>query len=256
MASEQPDPASAAAANARRAAELDQGTRLAAGDADSVWGWDGPAGTMRAERRARFMIEHCRLGPGVRCLELGAGTGIFTERLAFTGCELVAVELSPDTAARCQAKVGDTAEVIVGDIETGEGLDGRSFDAIVGVSVLHHVDVSATLASTFSLLAPGGRFAFSEPNILNPLIWAERNLDWLRRRRHVLPHERAFTAAGLRRVFEDAGFVIDVAEPYEFLWPTTPRRFIPGVLRVEPLLERTPLRAIAGSVHIAGHRMT
>jgi SAM-dependent methyltransferase len=126
----------------------------------------------------------------------------------------------------------------------------------VGVSVLHHVDVSATLASTFSLLAPGGLFAFSEPNILNPLIWAERNVGWLRERRHVLEHERAFTAAGLKNVFEVAGFEVDVAEPYEFLFPTTPRNLIPAVRRVESLLERTPLRAIAGSVHVAGRRTT
>jgi SAM-dependent methyltransferase len=250
VASEEPN----ALANARHAAEIDQGTRLATADADSVWGWSGVAGTIRADRRARFMIENCRLGPGVRCLELGAGTGIFTERLAATGCDLVAIELSPDTAARCQAKVGSAAEVVVGDIETGEGLEGRTFDAIVGVSVLHHIDLPAALESTFSLLAPGGRFAFSEPNILNPLIWAERNIDWLRRRRHVLEHERAFTAGGLKEVFEQAGYTVDVAESYEFLWPNAPGVLVPGVLRIEPLLERTPLRAIAGSVHIAGRR--
>jgi SAM-dependent methyltransferase len=254
VASEQPNATSVVSGDARHAAELDQGTRLATADADSVWGWSGAAGTIRADRRARFMIENCRLGPGVRCLELGAGTGIFTERLAATGCDLVAIELSPDTAARCQAKVGSAAEVVVGNIETGEGLEGRTFDAIVGVSVLHHIDLPAALASTFSLLAPGGRFAFSEPNIVNPLIWAERNIDWLRRRRHVLEHERAFTAGGLKEDFEEAGYTVDVAEPYEFLWPNAPGVLVPGVLRIEPLLERTPLRAIAGSVHIAGRR--
>lgn len=238
----------------RYAAELRQGSELAAPDADLVWGWGSPAGRLRADRRAHFLAEECRLGPGVTCLELGAGTGTFTERLARTGCTLVAVELSPDTAERCRERVGGRAEVVVGNVETGEGLVGREFDAIVGVSVLHHVDLEATFASTFSLLRPGGRFAFSEPNILNPQVWAERNVGWLGRRRHTLPHERAFTAAGLRRAFEGAGFTVDVAEPFEFLHPATPPRLIGPVRRVERVLERTPLRAIAGSVRIAGRR--
>ncbi len=238
----------------RYAAELRQGLELSAADADRVWGWDGPAGRLRADRRAAFLIDCCGLRPGVRCLELGAGTGVFTERLARSECELVAVELSPATADRCRRRLGDRAEVIVGNVETGEGLEGRSFDAIVGVSVLHHVDLDATLASTFSLLRPSGRFAFSEPNIRNPQVWTERNVTWVGRARHVVPHERAFTAAGLRRAFETAGFLVDEAEPFEFLHPSTPARLVPALRRLEGLLERTPARAIAGSVRIAGRQ--
>ncbi len=143
---------------------------------------------------------------------------------------------------------------MVGNIETAEGLEGREFDAIVGVSVLHHVDLDACLANVFPLLRPGGRFAFAEPNILNPQVWAERRFAPLRRMRHVLPHEVAFRAGQLRRTFEQAGLVVDVAEPFEFLHPSTPRRLIGPVTAVERLVERTPLRAIAGSVAIAGRR--
>ena len=72
-----------------------------------------------------------------------------------------------------------------GNIETGEGLDGREFDAIVGVSVLHHVELDACFAHTFPVLRPGGRFAFSEPNLANPQVWAERSFELVRRARHV-----------------------------------------------------------------------
>ena len=91
----------------------------------------------------------------MRCLELGCGTGEFTERLIASGCELVAVDLSEETAALARDRVGERARVVVGNIETGEGLEGLEFDAIVGVSVLHHVDLNATFAHTFSLLRPG-----------------------------------------------------------------------------------------------------
>lgn len=236
----------------RYAEERRQGERIVADDLEHVWGWSGPAGRIRAERRARFLIEAAGLGPGVRTLELGAGTGEFTERLAASGCELVAVELSEATAKRCQERVGARAEVVVGNVETGEGLQGRECDAVVGVSVLHHVNMPLALRNTFSLLRPGGTFAFSEPNMANPLVWAMKNVDFIGRRVHETEHETAFRVKELRALFEDAGFDVTMCEPFEFLHSRTPKRLIPAVQGVERLLERTPARAIAGSIRVAG----
>jgi SAM-dependent methyltransferase len=237
----------------RYEAERLQGELIASGKED-VWGWSGRAGRIRAARRAEFLVSAAELAPGVRCLELGCGTGEFTERLLASGCELVAVDLSEDTAAIARERVGDQARVVVGNIETGEGLEGLEFDAIVGVSVLHHVDLDATFAHTFSLLRPGGRFAFSEPNMSNPQVWAERNIDPVRRLRHVTPHETAFRADELRRRFEQEGFVVEVCEPFEFLHPRTPGWFVRTALSLESRLEATPLRSVAGSLRVAGVR--
>ena len=233
--------------------ERRQGELIAAGE-EHVWGWSGTAGTLRAERRARLLIEQAALGAGVRCLELGCGTGEFTQRLAETGCELVAIDLSEATAAIARRRVGDRAEVVVGNVETGEGLEGRQFDALVGVSVLHHVDLDAAFEHTFSHLRPGGRFAFSEPNLLNPQVWAERSIEVVRRARRVTPHETAFRAGDLRARFEAAGFEVELCRPFEFLHPATPDVLIGAVGALERLAERTPLRAIAGSIAIAGRR--
>ena len=142
-------------AEQRYAREALQGEAVAAG-LENVWGWTGPAGRIRAARRAEFLVKAARIGPGVRCLELGAGTGEFTTRLAETGCELTALELSEATAAVCRERTKGRAEVVVGNAETGEGLEGREFDAIVGVSVLHHLNMELTLRNSFPLLRPGG----------------------------------------------------------------------------------------------------
>ena len=233
-------------------AERRQGELIASGEEDA-WGWSTPAGQIRATRRARFLTEAARLGPGVRCLELGCGTGEFTARLAASGCDLVGVELSEVTAELARERVDGRAEVVAGNIETGEGIEGE-FDAIVGVSVLHHVDLDACFAHTFTHLRPGGRFAFSEPNMANPQVWAERHVGVIRRLRHVTPHETAFHADDLRARFERAGLAVEVCEPFEFLHPSTPMRLIPRVRGLERVLERTPLRGIAGSVRVAGHR--
>jgi 2-polyprenyl-3-methyl-5-hydroxy-6-metoxy-1,4-benzoquinol methylase len=247
------DALSPGAAAARYEAERRQGEIIAAG-AESAWGWKSPAGVLRADRRARFLIENARLGPGVRCLELGCGTGEFTTRLLASGCRLTAVEISEATAAECRARVGEQAEVVLGNVETGEGLEGREFDAIVGVSVLHHLCMPLCLRATFSHLRPGGRFAFSEPNMANPQIWVERHIGWVRRWRHANEHETAFHARELRETFARAGLVVEVCEPFEFLHPSTPRCLIGSVRRVEGCLERTPLRRFAGSIRIAGCR--
>ena len=181
----------------RYAAEREQGERFAAEGLEHAWGWSSAAGRIRADRRGRFLADAARLGPGVRCLELGCGSGEFTARLVESGCELTAVDISEVSVARCRERVGDRAEIVVGNIETGEGLEGREFDAVVGVSVLHHVDVDACLKAIAPLLRSEGRLAFSEPNRANPQVWAERRFEPLRRARHVLPHETAFRAGEL-----------------------------------------------------------
>ncbi len=242
------------ASQERYETELRQGESIIDGDLESAWGWTSPAGQVRAQRRAEFLIGEAQLAPGVRCLELGAGTGEFTERIARSGCDLVALEISPATAERCRARVGAGVEVVVGNAETAEGLRGEAFDAIVGVSVLHHVNLDLCLRNTFSLLRPGGRFAFSEPNLANPQIWAERNVRAVGRWRHTTPHETAFRAPELKAMIEAAGLVVTTCEPFEFLHPATARALIPVVERVEHWLEATPARAIAGSVRVSGRR--
>jgi SAM-dependent methyltransferase len=234
--------------------ERRQGVSIASGDGEGVWGWSSPAGRVRADRRARFLADAAGLGPGVRCLELGSGTGVFTSRLVETGCALVALELSEALAQRCRERVGDRAEVVVGNVETGEGLEDLTFDAIVGVSILHHVNMDLCLRNTFATLRPGGRFAFSEPNMANPQVWAMKNVGVVGRLLHETPHETAFRAGELRGLFERGGLIVDVCEPFEFLHPATPRRLIGPVRLLERRLEQTRLRAIAGSVQVAGHR--
>jgi SAM-dependent methyltransferase len=240
-------------AQARYQAERLQGNAIAAGHEDA-WGWTGDAGRIRAARRAQFLIEEARLGSGVTCLELGAGTGEFTSRLAPSGCHLVAVELSEVTAEICRQRVGDGVEVVVGNIETGDGISGLEFDAVVGVSVLHHVNLELCFEHTLSRLKEGGRFAFTEPNMSNPQIWLERHVGLVKKWRLVTPHETAFRSNELRQAFERAGLVVERCESFEFLHPATPRRLVPAMLSLEWRLERSRLVAVAGSIRISGRR--
>lgn len=217
------------------------------GDPDVVFGWASPAGRLRAERRAALVADAARLGPGVRALEVGCGTGLFTEKWARSGADLLAIDLSPDLLARARQRVlPATARVIE---RRFEDLAEGSFDAVIGSSVLHHLDVPRALEQLRSLLVPGGRLAFAEPNMRNPQVFAMLNVPGLRPLMAATPDETAFFSGAIARALRRAGFVDVRVRPFDWLHPATPSAAIPLVRRVGAALERVPIvRGFAGSL--------
>jgi SAM-dependent methyltransferase len=127
------------------------------------------------------------------------------------------------------------------------------FDAVIGSSILHHLDCSRALPKIFRLLKPGGHMSFCEPNLVNPQIWItltfRRFFPWMS------PDESAFTRAGLSRSLACAGFTEITVEPFDWLHPRVPESLIPAVKRAEGLVEKLPvLRRFAGSLWCAGSR--
>ena len=68
-----------------------------------------------------------------------------------------------------------------------------TFDAILGVSILHHLNWHTALANCFQLLKPNGIIRFSEPNLLNPQTYLTKNIPLLKRLAGDSPDEYAFT---------------------------------------------------------------
>lgn len=216
---------------------------------ESNWGWHTPAGRIRWQRR----LDHLRspsLPAGSKVLEIGAGTGTFTADLAVTFEDLTAIDISPHLleAAKMRAP---RAKLHCMDAHAMD-FDSNSFDAVIGCSVLHHLNWAVALREFHRVLKPGGVIRFSEPNLLNPQIFLQKNIPLLKRLAGDSPDEYAFTAARIRRDLERAGFVSVRAEPYEFLHPAVPERLIPVVTRLEAFLMRTPVRRIAGSLLLEG----
>ena len=108
------------------------------------------------------------MGPGVRALEIGCGTGLFTEMFKETGADLLAVDISGELLERARARhiANNRVRFIEGRFE--DSAVGGPFDAVIGSSVLHHLDVRVALARIHGLLTPGGRLCLAEPNMLNP----------------------------------------------------------------------------------------
>ncbi len=84
--------------------EVAHGQRMAMGDPEATWGWESPAGRLRAGRRAELILKTARLGPGAHVLEIGCGTGLFTEIFAQSGAVIVAVDISEDLLDRARAR--------------------------------------------------------------------------------------------------------------------------------------------------------
>jgi SAM-dependent methyltransferase len=235
----------------RQQHEIEHGKFLSAGLAEYTWGWGTPAGQLRAKRRAALILEGARIGPSSRVMEIGCGTGIFTAMFVQSGAHIFAVELSPDLLAIASARNLPHVEFLERSFEDCE-LEGP-FDAIIGSSVLHHLDLERAWPKLFSLLRPGGRISFAEPNMLNPQIYCERHFR--RFFPQVSPDETAFVRTRLRQDLEKAGFTSVSIRPFDWLHPATPPALIPTVARAGSVLEAIwPILEFAGSLRIWGRR--
>jgi SAM-dependent methyltransferase len=100
-----------------------------------------------------------RLAPGVRLLEIGAGTGQDSASFQEEGLTVVATDLSLVMVEHCRAK-GIDAHVM--DF-LHLNFPDSSFDAVFAMNCLLHVpnhDLPAVLAAIRAVLRPGGLFFF------------------------------------------------------------------------------------------------
>lgn len=237
--------------NSKENTEIFHGKRLARGDPELTWGWGTPGGQVRARRRADWISQKAFLGPGKLVIEIGCGTGLFTEKFVQTGAQVMANDISADLLAIAETKKipRERVRFVVGRFEDWE--IAGPFDAIIGSSVLHHLDVKATLVKIKKLLKPGGIMVFAEPNMLNPIIILQKNIPWLKKRMGDSPDETAFVRWGLKELLRSTGFSEIEIVPRDWLLPTTPLRWIPLVQKVEPYLEKIPfIKEMAGSLYI------
>jgi ubiquinone/menaquinone biosynthesis C-methylase UbiE len=113
----------------------------------------------------RLIVERCRPS---RILEFGCGPGWYTQRLArnFTEAEVMGIDISDvavEQATRRARRLGlCNASFRAMDAEQLD-FDDQAFDLVVGLGILHHLDLRKAVDEVERVLCPGGAAIFVEP---------------------------------------------------------------------------------------------
>ena len=122
------------------------------------------SGTPYTLRHVEAVTAAAGIGPDDDVLDVGCGPGKYTLALARRGLRVSGMDLTPALVEQLRA-VAPELPVYVGDLaDPAADLRGR-FDVVTGFFVLHHIEeIGAAFAGVRSLLRPGGRAVFLEPN--------------------------------------------------------------------------------------------
>jgi ubiquinone/menaquinone biosynthesis C-methylase UbiE len=147
-----------------------------------------------------------RLPSGSRVVDLGCGSGVFTDVLQRRGYRCSGVDLSPKLIEIARAKFRDV-EFVEGDVEQLPFADA-SFDGVLLSGLVHHLpDPSRCAAEVFRILRPGGTFVAFDPNRMNPFMYLYRDRSSpFYSSLGVTANERPVLAREVASMFEVAGF--------------------------------------------------
>ena len=149
-----------------------------------------------------------------RILDFGCGGGWLSKILHQEGYEVVGIDTS-ETLVTNAKRINLQSEFVVGDC-TELSFKEKSFDMIIGVGILHHLEIHKTLVECHRILNENGHILFMEPNSLNPFMEVGRRL--LPSSIHTA-EEKAISFKTIKKQFEVVGFDTDSIEylfPYSF----------------------------------------
>ncbi|MGA9748845.1 MAG: class I SAM-dependent methyltransferase [Nocardioides sp.] len=162
------------------------------------------------------------VGFGKVVLDVGCATGDLARALNGRSCRVSGFEIDGEAAEKARP---DLERLVIGDLNDAPlsaQFKPGEFDVIVFADVLEHLgDPRATLRDALSLLGPEGRVIVSIPNVTHgSLRLALLQGRWRYTETGLLDHThvRFFDRAGLLRLFEESGLVVEelrstVADP-------------------------------------------
>ncbi|MHC9543676.1 MAG: class I SAM-dependent methyltransferase [Vulcanimicrobiota bacterium] len=225
---------------------------------ESWWGHKTYAGQQRLFRRAKLVIDYLSpISEDMKILEIGCGSGDFTFHLLdkLPLCNYYGIDISGGLLDKARRRITEeNVKFIKGDVENME-CKSEDYHAVIGVSILHHLDVMKTFSVISRLLVPGGKIIFFEPNMKNPQIWLERNIKFIGRMMQNTDDEKAFYKTDMINLLKKSGFVHISVVPFDFMHPIIPKFLVPVVDNILILFESMPvIKEIAGSLVIKGEK--
>jgi ubiquinone/menaquinone biosynthesis C-methylase UbiE len=180
-------------------------------------------------------------------LEFGCGEGWSTIEYGKRGAEVYCFDISPGSLKNLlhEAEEEGIAKKIRPSVMAAEhlGYPSKTFDLVLGVSILHHTDVGLVGQEVARVLKPGGRALFIEPLAHNIFL---RLFRWLTPNRRT-PTEQPMTVAQIRdfsQAFKQGdyrGYYLFSIFPQGILWLTKSQGLFRLSLRVTAVIDRVLL---------------
>ena len=198
-------------------------------------------------------VRHCfHILPGESILELGAGSGLWTQHLT----EILRGE-NPITAAVFNADLAEQAaakqlpNVKIARIEDLSELPAGSFDYIVGTAILCHNLHEQNLRVLHRLLKPGGQILFFEANHWNPQVFIKNVLPAVGKRAGQSRCQAAMRKYKLMKAASQQGFTQIEIMPFDIVHPRVPRALIRAFQSLSYLAEHAPVvKEFCGTLYI------
>ena len=218
-----------------------------------------PSTEIRMKRRAAYMISKMDPAKNGTVLEIGCGRGEVSYWIAEnTNKQVVGSDLCVpfiDEARECYKLPNLSYEVL--DFHKPYHIQNRKFDYIVGNGILHHLyhQLDGALRTLNSLLNPGGKIVFIEPNIYNPYCALIFNVSVMRNLANLEPDEMAFSGSFIKQKLNVAEFINIETVYKDFLLPGLPTWSVQPLIAVGDILERIPgINYLAQSVFITAQK--
>ena len=195
---------------------------------------------------------------GLRVLDFGCGSGENTLLLARRGARVVGVDISESliAVARKRLEVNGLAGAARFIVASAHDLplEPESIDLVLGIAILHHLDLDASAREIHRVLKSGGRAIFKEPVRDSRIIKAIRAAIPYRAP-DVSPYERPLTSAELDRFASRfrrrtaRAFSLPFVNLAQALPPL--RRYIHGAYRLDgAILKRVPSLAPFSGIRV------
>ena len=224
---------------------------------NQIW-VDTKSTRVRASRRCDYMISKMHPSPEKSVLEIGCGTGANSHMVATrTGMQVLGTDLCEPFIAQAKAKFAlPNLRYEILNFNQPARFDGQLFDYIVGNGILHHLyfHLDEALSNMKTLLKPGGKIIFMEPNLCNPYVYFIFSYPLLRKNASLEPEEMAFSKRFMIQKLRNARFENIKVEYKDFLLPGVPDFMIKPLVLAGKLLENMPLKVLSQSLGIVGEK--
>ena len=210
---------------------------------------------IRMKRRAEWILNEMDATRNKTVLEIGCGTGEISYWIAQkTKLDVLGTDLCVPFIEDARIKYPlDNLRFEVLDFNKPEQVKGRKFDYIIGNGILHHLyyHLPEALATIKTLLNPGGKMIFMEPNIYNPYCALIFKVPVLRKKANLEPDEMAFSKSFISGKLKEQGFSGIHVTYRDFLLPGVPDFAIQPSILIGNVVEKIPvLNMVAQSIFI------